>query len=347
MDGASADTAAPRRSGRGRYGPEVTARAEEALRAAVLQREEQLAAMGTTPESDALVDPELLIATRETFSAPAAGVAGVRRKRGITFWIALIWIGLVLFAAAFWQWLPIDNPNTAYTADFDQAPTWHHLFGTDQIGHDLFSQVVAGSRESVIIGLSSVLAGVLIGATLGIIAGFYRGFLDVVIVWFTDVLLTLPGLIFALTLIAFLGQSFVNVVFAIDLLSIPIYARIARGASFAISQQEFVLAGLALGARPRRILFREIMPMVALPILSYSALGASTAVLAEAALAFLGLGPANSTGWGDMISAGQQQLQTAPQAVLAPTIVLFVTILALNFLGQRASARLDTRQAAI
>jgi peptide/nickel transport system permease protein len=148
-----------------------------------------------------------------------------------------------------------------------------------------------------------------------------------------------------LAFVAFLGQSLFNVILAISLLSIPAYARIARATSLAVSQREFVLAGLSLGARPRRILLHDVLPLVALPIASYAAIGASIAILAEGALAFLGLGPPNSLSWGDMIAAGQQQLTTAPQLTFAPMIVFVITIMALNFMGQKAGAALDPRQA--
>jgi peptide/nickel transport system permease protein len=236
------------------------------------------------------------------------------------------------------------NPNQVLAGPPNQGPSWHHLFGTDLIGHDLFSQVVAGARISMLIGASSVVVGLLIGGGLGIIAGFYRGITDVVVVWVTDVLLTLPGLILLLTLVAFLGQSLGNVILAIDLLSIPAYARIARATSLAVSQRDFVLAAMSLGARPRRILVRDVLPLVALPIASYAAIGASIAILAEGALAFLGLGPPNSLSWGDMIASGQQQLTTAPQLTFAPMIVFVITIMALNFMGQKAGAALDPRQ---
>jgi peptide/nickel transport system permease protein len=284
----------------------------------------------------------------EALSAPAASVADVgsdgSRGLGFGFWLATCWIGLVLFAAIFDNLLPLPNPNQVLVGPIDQGPSWHFWFGTDQIGHDLFSQVVAGARISMLIGASSVVVGLVLGGGLGILAGFYRGITDVIVVWITDVLLTLPGLILLLTLVAFLGQSLRNVIVAIDVLSIPAYARIARATSLAVSQREFVLAALSLGARPRRILYRDVLPLVAVPIASYAAIGASIAILAEGALAFLGLGPPNSLSWGDMIAAGQQQLTTAPQLTFAPMIVFVITIMALNVMGQRAGAALDPRQ---
>jgi peptide/nickel transport system permease protein len=306
--------------------------------------EKQIATSAAAGESS--TDAELAELRKGALSAPAAApsTAVSRKGLGLGFWLATSWMGLIIFAAIFDNVLPLPNPNAVLVGPIDQGPSLHFWFGTDQIGHDLFSQVVAGARVSMVIGVSSVVVGLLIGGGLGIIAGFYRGVSDVIVVWVTDVLLTLPGLILLLTLVAFLGQSLGNVVLAIDLLSIPAYARIARATSLAVSQRDFVLAALSLGARPRRILFRDVLPLVALPIASYAAIGASIAILAEGALAFLGLGPPNSLSWGDMIANGQQQLTTAPQLTFAPMIVFVITIMALNFIGQKAGAALDPRQ---
>jgi peptide/nickel transport system permease protein len=280
-------------------------------------------------------------------SEPSARMEGLVEKGrfGVGFWLAVAWMALVVFAAIFANLLPLDNPNASLVGPPNQGPTWHHLFGTDYIGHDIFSQVVFGARTSMIIGASSVVVGIGVGSTLGVLAGFYRKGIDVAVVWITDVLLTLPGLILALTLVAFLGESLQNVIIAIDVLSIPAYARITRGATLAVSQREWVTSALALGARPRRVLFREVVPMVALPIASYAAIGASIAILAQGGLAFLGLSPPNNFSWGTMLAEGQQQLITAPQLTFSTMIVFFLTILALNFIGQKATGTLDLRQA--
>jgi peptide/nickel transport system permease protein len=335
-----------------RSGPDasVTSRAEEGLKASLEDAAEARAAYealaATAVEAVPGSDSEIEALRLEALSAPAAGMtgAGSRKKLGLGFWLAGIWMGLVVFAAVFDNFLPLPNPNKVLAGPPNQGPSWQFPFGTDLIGHDLFSQVIAGARISMLIGLCSVVAGLVIGGGLGILAGFYRGITDVIVVWVTDVLLTLPGLILLLAFVAFLGQSLDNVILAIALLSIPAYARIARATSLAVSQRDFVLSALSLGARPRRVLVRDVLPLVALPIASYAAIGASIAILAEGALAYLGLGPPNSLSWGDMIAAGQQQLTTAPQLTFAPMIVFVITIMALNFMGQTAGAALDPRQ---
>lgn len=351
MPDSSAETETRGRRRRSGLDASVTSRAEEGLRASLAVAAEAREAADLTMAAAALEqlapsDSQLEALSRDALSAPAAGMigSGPRKGLGFGFWLATSWMGLIVFAAIFDNILPLPSPTQVLAGPPNQGPSWRFPFGTDLIGHDVFSQVVAGARVSMLIGASSVLAGLLIGGGIGILAGFYRGTTDVIVVWVTDVLLTLPGLILLLTLVAFLGQTLFNVLLAIAILSIPAYARIARATALAVSQRDFVLAALALGARPRRILVRDVLPLVALPIASYAAIGASIAILAEGALAYLGLGPPNSLSWGDMIAAGQQQLTTAPQLTFAPIIVFVVTIMALNFMGQKAGAALDPRQ---
>lgn len=325
----------PKRPRRG-LDPAVTERAESALRASLDAVE-----AGRLTE----IGSERLAIN----SAAAASLEGLpsRNKLGPAFWVAVVWTGLVAFSAIFCNILPIDNPNATLVGPPNQGPSLHHFFGTDLIGHDLFSQVVWGCRSSVIIGASAVAAGVLIGGGIGVIAGFYRGVLDVIVVWIVDVLLTLPGLILLLAIVTFLGGSFLNSVIAIDILSIPAFARIARAATLAISQQNWVLTQLALGSKPRRILRRDILPLVLLPVVGYVALGASIAIIAYGGLAFLGLTPPNVLAWGTMIANGQNQLINAPWLTFAPMIVFFLTIAALNYIGQTFAAALDPRAAAL
>jgi peptide/nickel transport system permease protein len=338
----SAETTTSRRGRRLRreIDASVTSRAEEGMRVSLAD-----AAEARLAAEEVLADPGLSTAHRDALSLPAAPMETqfTRQKLGPGFWLAIAWMGLVVFAAIFCNLLPLPNPNLPNVGPPSQAPTMQHLFGTDPIGHDIFSEVVTGARATMIVGVSSVIAGIGIGGLIGVLAGFYRGIVDIIVVWITDVLLTLPGLILALTLVAFLGASLENVIIAIDVLSIPAYARIARAASLAISQRDWVTTALSLGAKPRRILFRDVLPLVALPIASFAAIGASVAILAQGGLAYLGVGPPNLLSWGSMIAAGQQVLSLAPQETFAPMIAFFITVMALNYIGQRASGALDPR----
>lgn len=255
----------------------------------------------------------------------------------------MTWVGLVVVAAVFAGILPIADPHQYQYGPSSSSPSWHDWFGTNTGGQDLFSQVVNGARVSLIVGVSSVAAGIGIGGGLGMVAGYLRGRLDAVVVWVTDVMLTFPGLVFALALVAFLGSSLRNVVIAIAVFGIPIYVRVTRALTLTFSSREFVYAAESLGATRWRVLGREVLPNVAAPLLPYAAIGASVAIIAEGGLAFLGVSAPNSFSWGFLISQGQQELAQAPQAVLFPMVVMFLTILALNVIGDRLGATVDPR----
>jgi peptide/nickel transport system permease protein len=335
------------RRSRRRFDPEVTSRAEEALKASLEAAAESKLAAEELGASQASLegDPEIAALTADAFNRPAGELPAFKRKLGVGFWLAVTWLGLVLFGALFANLLPLANPNKALAGPPNLPPSLQHFFGTDVIGHDIFSQVVFGARPTLIVGVASVVVGIGIGGFAGMLAGYYRGVVDIIVVWITDVMLTLPGLILALTLVAFLGPSLQNVILAIVILSIPAYARIARAATLAVSQRDWVLAGLSLGATPRRILFRDVIPLVALPIASYAAIGASIAILAQGGLAFLGVGPPNDTSWGTLLANGQNELITAPQLTFSVMIVFFLTVFSLNYIGQKASGALDLRAA--
>jgi peptide/nickel transport system permease protein len=339
----------------------ATARAEEALQAS-LDRAKEMAAERSAKTAarearaaaiaageataDETADEQIERLQMEALSAPAAaGTKLLNIKIGWAFWLSLGWVALVVLGAIFFPLLPLKSPTQPVQGPFFGGPSWHNWFGTDQVGHDIFAQVVYGSRYSMTVAGVSVGVGIAVGGSLGLLAGFYRKWTDVAVVWVTDVLLTLPGLILAITIVTFLGESFWHTVLAIAFLSIPAYARIARGAALAISQRDFVLAALALGARPRRILWRDVAPLVLLPILSFAALGASIAIVAEGTLAYLGLTQQTEASWGTMIAQGQSQFTLAPQLTYAPTIVLFLTVLALSYIGQLGGNALDPRQA--
>jgi peptide/nickel transport system permease protein len=268
---------------------------------------------------------------------------GSRQHLGLVFWFAIVWTALILFCAIAADALPLNDPHQQLAGTPLRGPSLDHPFGTDVVGHDLFSQVIHGAQISVVVGAASVAAGLLVGGTLGIAAGLYRGPVDGIVMWSTDVLLAFPALVLVLALVSFAGASLTSVVFAIALLSIPAYTRIARAGTLVFSQHNSVLAARVLGAKPSRIIVREIAPNVLVPLVPFAALGAGVAIIAEGALSFLGLGVPGSRSWGSMIAQGQNQLRIAPQAAFAPMTVMFLTILALNIIGERLGASLDPR----
>lgn len=194
------------------------------------------------------------------------------------------------------------------------------------------------------VAVSSVIVGLSIGGTIGVVAGYARGVVEMILMWITDVLLAFPALVFALALVSFAGASIWSVAGAISVLAIPGYARVARAVTLSYSEQTFVLAARAMGGRSTRILVKDILPNVIVPLSSFAALGAAVAVIAEGALAFLGLGVPSAISWGNMIAIGQTELYQAPQAAFAPMGAMFLTILALNFIGERIGTAFDPRE---
>jgi peptide/nickel transport system permease protein len=209
-----------------------------------------------------------------------------------------------------------------------------HLLGTDSLGRDLLARAVVGGRVSILIGLGSVLIGLVVGGGLGIIAGYFRGRTEAAIMMLMDVLLAFPSLVLALTISAFLGASMTNLVFAIGVVAIPEYARLARASALTWGQRDFVLSSRLMGNSHRDVVLRHVVPNVAQPILAYGFLVMAKAIIAEASLSFLGLGlkPPQSS-WGVMISTGRSYLLERPMEVVAPGLLIFLTIVSLNLLG--------------
>jgi peptide/nickel transport system permease protein len=271
----------------------------------------------------------------------------VKKRLGWVFWLALAWIGLVFLLALLAPVLPLQNYKATSSA-IRQPPSPDHWFGTDTLGRDIFSRVVWGARVSLTVGIVSVLFGLLIGGTIGVIAGFFKGKTESFLMWSMDVLLAFPALLLALAIVAFRGpenRDLSTVIFAIGIVAIPPIARLVRAATLVHSQREYVLASRALGSGNTRLIWKEIMPNVILPVLSFSIIGVAVAIVAEGGLAFLGLSvePPTPT-WGGMINDGRQALQTEPYISLIPCAVMFITVLALNLAGDRVREFLDVKE---
>ena len=277
--------------------------------------------------------------------AVASGGIQPRKKRvRVTFWMAAAWLVVLTLVAVFADVLPFVKSYQKISADLAQAPSADHWFGTDQLGRDIFSRVVYGARVSLSIGFVAVFFGIIIGGLLGLVAGYYRGRLESTIVSAMDVMLAFPALILALTIVTFLGRSTWNVIIALSILAIPALTRIVRANTLVFSQREFVLAAKSLGAKNGRVIFREVMPNVVPPMISFSLIAIAVVIVAEGALAFLGLSvqPPTPT-WGFMINEGREELSDAPWISLIPAAVMFVTILSLNLLGDIFTARFQIK----
>lgn len=277
---------------------------------------------------------------------------GKRRRGGnlgFAGWLCLIWLVIVTGGALLAPWLPMDDPRiTDFFIDNNSTPgTGGHLLGTDQNGFDIFSRLVWGGRVSLVVAIGVLAIGMVVGGLIGLLAGFFRGRVEGVLMAIIDIFLAFPALILLIAIVAFLGADLKNVVIGISLVSIPAFARIARATTLTFAEREFVLAARAAGAGNTRILVREILPNVILPLLAFGLLVVAIAIVAEGSLAFLGLTSQETISWGGMINGGRGALQQQGIAhvALIPAGVMFVTVLAVNFLGDRFRAAFDVKDA--
>jgi peptide/nickel transport system permease protein len=271
---------------------------------------------------------------------------------GVAAWCSAGWLALVTFAAIFAPLLPLDDPRVTdfSVLENNAAPgTAGHLLGTDQNGFDILSRLVWGGRASLIVAVGVLVLGMTVGGAVGLVAGYARGKVESVLMAIVDVLLAFPSLILLIAIVAFMGADLKYVVLGISLVSIPAFARIARATTLSFASRDFVLAAKATGATNRRILVREILPNVFLPMLAYGLLVVAIAIVAEGSLAFLGLTSQETISWGGMINGGRRALQQEDIAhtSLIPAVVMFLTVLSVNFLGDRFRAAFDVKESAL
>jgi peptide/nickel transport system permease protein len=256
--------------------------------------------------------------------------------------LCITWLVVVIFGAITAPWLPIQDPEEIAPIDRLQGPSGQHWFGTDELGRDIFARAVWGARVSLIVAVASAAIGLVIGGGIGIVAGYLRGRTDTVISWVMDVILSFPGLVLLIALVAYTGGGLLNICTALGLLSIPVFARLARAHSLSVGREEFVLAARASGAGRRRVLWREIMPNVLPALSAYALVAMSLAIVVEGGLSFLGLSVSAPTpSWGGLIANGQNFLRESTSGVLIPSAVLCVTVLSLNVIGERARRRYE------
>ncbi len=275
-----------------------------------------------------------------------AAVSPVRRGRkpGALLLDAVGWIALIVLAAALADVLPIGSPTDMDMLARRALPSSQHLLGTDQLGRDELARLIYGARISLTVGLLAPVIGVTAGGCLGMLAGYFRGRLETLTVAGVDVLLAFPPLVFALAVTAYLGQSVLNLTLVIGVLGIPAFTRVARAVTLSLSEREFVTAARALGATHTRILLRELLPNVALPLLAFFLLGVAVTIVVEGALSFLGLGvPPPAPSWGSMIGEGRESLDMAPWLAFLPAGFMFATVLAFNIVGDTLRALTDPR----
>jgi peptide/nickel transport system permease protein len=279
-----------------------------------------------------------------------AEVTPVRRRRGVNglFIASVIWIALVALSAIFANILPILSPTDIDMLGKRALPSAEHWLGNDYLGRDVLSRLIWGGRISLTVGLLAPVIAVTIGGALGMLAGYFRGRLETFIVGGVDVLLAFPPLVFVLAVTAYMGQSVVNITLVIGVLSIPAFTRVARAVTLSLTEREFVTAARALGATHARILVRELLPNVSLPLAAFFLLGVAVTIVVEGALSFLGLGvPPPTASWGSMIGEGRESLDIAPWLAFMPATVMFLTVLSFNIVGDTLRALTDPRPGAL
>jgi peptide/nickel transport system permease protein len=280
-------------------------------------------------------------------TAEVTPVRGRRRVGGL-FIASVIWIALVALGAIFADLLPIPSPTDMDMLGKRALPSAEHWLGNDVLGRDVFSRLIYGGRISLTVGLLAPVLGVTIGGALGLFAGYFRGRLETFITGGMDVLLAFPPLVFALAVTAYLGQSIANITLVIGVLGIPAFTRVARAVTLSLSEREFVTAARALGATHSRIILRELLPNVALPLVAFFLLGVAVTIVVEGALSFLGLGvPPPAPSWGSMIGEGRESLDIAPWLAFLPALFMFLTVLAFNVVGDTLRALTDPRPGAL
>jgi peptide/nickel transport system permease protein len=276
-------------------------------------------------------------------------IAATPARRGrLVFRLAMVWIAIIVVTAIAADWLPLDSPSELDLLARRAAPGADHWLGTDALGRDILSRIIFGARISLIVGLLAPLLGLVIGGGWGMLAGYFRGSLQTLVVGGIDVLLAFPPLVLALAVTTYLGQSVLNITLTLGILSVPAFTRVARAATLRLAERDFVTAARALGAGHIRILSRELLPNIALPLSAYFLLVVAVIIVIEGALSFLGLGvPAPAPSWGGMIAEGRDSLDTAPAIAFLPAGAMFLTVLAFNMIGDRLRELTDPRSAVL
>jgi peptide/nickel transport system permease protein len=266
-------------------------------------------------------------------SAPATRTL-VRLARDPVAAVALLMLSLVVLCAVFAPLIAPYKPNAINPFNTLRAPSSAHLLGTDQNGRDVLSRVIYGSRVSLTVGFISVGIAVMVGVPLGLISGYAGRLTDALIMRLMDAILAFPALILALAIVAI----------AIGVTSVPVFARLVRAQTLSLKELDYALAARAMGAPAHRILSRHILPNTLAPIIVQASLGMAFAILAEAGLSYLGVGvkPPTAT-WGGMLQTALQVITKAPALSIFPGVAIFVTVLALNLVGDALRDILDPR----
>ncbi len=256
-----------------------------------------------------------------------------------------VFVTCAVFAPLIAPYGPKEQNLNLLNAGKPIGPTSGHWFGVDLLGRDEFSRIIYGARFSLLIGVVSVAIGLSIGMLLGSIAGYLGGFIDSVIMRVMDVMLAIPGLLFAIGIVAMLGPGLGQIMVAVGVVNIPIFARLLRGSILAQRENDFVLAARSVGVRRRVILFSHILPNAISPVIVQGTLAMATAIIDVAGLGFLGLGPQDpaTPEWGTMLTDVNSYLNVAPFLAIIPGIAIVVSVLGFNLIGDGLREALDPK----
>jgi peptide/nickel transport system permease protein len=276
------------------------------------------------------------------------GRRGRRRQLAaqLQLWLPLSFLVLMILTCFVWPIIYTIPPPIFGSLAHPLLPPLspHHIFGTDQLGNDVFSRIVYGGRVSLEVGFGTMVISMAIGGMIGSLAAFKGGAVDAVLMRLIEVLLAFPSIALVLVVATYLRPNELHVIWAISFFGIPAFARIARANTLRLREQTFIAAAKLSGSHDARILTRHIIPNIFFPLLTFGLLGVGIAMIIEAALSFLGLGiPPPGPSWGNMIAGGEQSIQATPDLVIIPCAFLFATVLAVNLLGDALRARWGVR----
>jgi peptide/nickel transport system permease protein len=299
-------------------------------------------------------------------SVDTIDVGKTRRKMPSVGWmIGAAWLLTLSFCAFFADYLPFIRTYDAKVLvngrakKYGLGPGWTAWFGTDNSSHDVFARCIYGARQTLIIGIGATIIGLVVGGLLGVLGGYYRGWADRGVSILVDCLLALPALLLALLLIqrsdqikdsiTWLGwlTRTEEIMITLGILSIAPFARIVRAQTLALRERDFVLAARSIGAKNRRVIWREIMPNLVPAMVTVAVTGLGILIAAEGTLAFLGLGVDRPQTWGRMIDQSRDDLDKAWWAAIFPCVFLFLTVISFNFIGDRLARKFDIREAAV
>lgn len=264
-----------------------------------------------------------------------------RNKRAMA---GLIFIIVLVLLAIFADFVAPYGMNQQNLSNALQFPNGTHIMGTDDLGRDVFSRIIYGTRISLTIGVSAVMFSLTIGGMMGLLAGYFKGWVDTIIMRVCDILLSIPSILLAIAIVASWGSSLTNLIVAIGIASIPVFARIIRSGVLSVTEKQFIEASNALGANDFRIIFKHILPNIISPIIVQSSLGIATAILSAAGLGFIGLGvEASVAEWGTMLNFGRGYIRTHAYLTIFPGLSIMLTILSFNLLGDGIRDAVDPK----